>query len=88
MGIGYELYSRGLDRIVMLSSELDSVATRLSRLTRKNETRRKRIIQLNKMKKLIASIDLEYRSILQDFDNLEGYTEGSGMNTINVKQKR
>ena len=88
MGVGYELYSRGLDRIVLLSLELDSSATKLSRLTRKNETRRKRIIQLNRMKKLLDSIDIEYKSIVSDFDNIEGYTEGEGMNTINVKQKR
>ena len=72
-GIGFELYSKGADRIAKQTEQVALLAQKFAELTRTNETPLKRKRTLNQLKKWVNGINTELNQLEQDFDNLEGY---------------
>ena len=72
-GVGYELYSKGADRIVSQSKQLAFSAEKLAKLTRENKPLRERVKVLKELKKWQDSIKREITFLEKDIDNLEGY---------------
>lgn len=88
MGIGYELFNGNLRTMQSVSLEIDSLSRKLEILTKKNSSRRSRVIVRNKLQKYINILQNEFKYVLVDFDNLEGYKIGTGLDTKNVPQKK
>ena len=72
-GVGFELYSKGADRIAKQTEQVSKLANEFADLTRNNATTLKRKRKLNELKKWINSINTELKYLEDDFDNLEGY---------------
>lgn len=72
-GVGYELYSRGADRVVVQSKQLAFFAEKLAKLTRENKPLKERVKALKELKKWQDSIRTEITFLEKDIDNLEGY---------------
>lgn len=72
-GIGYELYSRGADRIAAQSEQLKKFAQDLAKATRENKPLKVRVKILKELKKWQDVIRGEIIMLEDDIDNLEGY---------------
>jgi cell division protein FtsB len=72
-GVGYELYSKGADRVAVQSKQLAFFAEKLAKLTRENKPLRERVKALKELKKWQDSIKREITFLEKDIDNLEGY---------------
>jgi len=72
-GIGFELYSKGADRISAQSKQLALSAEKLAKLTRGNKPLRDRVKALKELKKWQDSIRMEIIQLEDDIDNLSGY---------------
>jgi cell division protein FtsB len=72
-GVGYELYSKGADRVVAQSKQLAFFAEKLAKLTRENKPLKERVKALKELKKWQDSIRREIILLEDDIDNLEGY---------------
>jgi hypothetical protein len=71
--IGYELYSKGADRVAKQSEQIKFFALKLAKATRENKDLKERVKLLKELKKWQDSIRLEIIQLENDIDNLEGY---------------
>ena len=72
-GIGYELYSKGADRIISQAEQLKKYASDLAKATRENKPLKARVKILKELKKWQDVIRIEIIHLEDDIDNLEGY---------------
>lgn len=72
-GIGFELYSKGADRVASQSDQLKKYAIELAKATRGKVDLKKRVKILKELKKWQDSIRFEINQLEDDIDNLEGY---------------
>jgi len=72
-GIGFELYSKGADRVSVQAKQLALSAEKLAKLTRGNKPLRDRVKALKELKKWQDSIRMEIIQLEDDIDNLSGY---------------
>lgn len=72
-GIGFELYSKGADRIAVQVEQVKKSAIALAKATRENQPLKKRVKLLQELKKWQDVIRMEIIQLEEDIDNLEGY---------------
>ena len=74
-GIGYELYSKGADRVAIQTKQVKDLAEKLADATRKNKSLNIRKKLLKDLKHWVDSIQGEVKTLISDAGNLEGYKE-------------
>ena len=75
-GVGYELYAKGLDRVVAQCNTISENAKNLAKEVRKNNdgiNKKKKVIKF--MQNFLDSLNKEMKGIVSDIDNLEGYKD-------------
>ena len=70
-GVGYELYSKGADRVVAQSTQLAKFANLLGKSTREGSSLPKRIKLLKELKKWFNSIEGEISMLEYDIKNIQ-----------------
>lgn len=86
-GIGFELYSKGADRIQTQTVQINEFAKKLADLARENAPLTKKKKALKELKKWVDVVNGELKQLDSDVDNLEGYKEEVVSEADNKKTK-
>lgn len=73
MGIGYELYAKGIDRVSVQSLNVNKCAIKLASIVRKNASNKTKLKALAELQQWIDCINGEMKGIREDITHLEGY---------------
>jgi hypothetical protein len=76
-GVGYELYSKGADRIAVQTKTVKEAAEKLAKATRENRSLKTRKKHLKALESMLNTSMKELEGLKRDVDNLEGYKTAS-----------